>query len=360
MEQTKISIIGAGKLGLCLALNLERAGYFVIAMDVREDYIHELKTRKYKTDEPGVEEFLRTAQNLQVTTSLARALSADVIFICVDTPSTPEYRYDHSKVGQVICDILEHGPSPVRKEIVINCTTFPGYCESLAQEIAPYNYFVSYNPEFIAQGSIMRDQVQADQILIGQADPLAGKILSEIYYRMCGKVPVKTMTRTEAELTKLAVNCFLTTKISFANMIGDIALRYDCDPKVILGSVGSDSRIGAKYLNHGFGFGGPCFPRDNRALSMCAEDVGIDAVISRATDEMNFKHLDYQIDQFLVDHPDKSIPVEMEYLTYKRESTILEESQQLEFALRLQELGYTIKVLDTRKEVTEKTKNLFN
>jgi UDP-glucose 6-dehydrogenase len=142
-------------------------------------------------------------------------------------------------------------------------------------------------------------------------------------------------------------------------MIGDIAERYNCNSHVILDSIGTDSRIGSKYLKPGFGFGGPCFPRDNKALSKCAQIVGVDAVISKATDEMNKLHLEYQIDSFVKNNPDKSKPVEIDYVTYKKESTIIEESQQLKFAVELHKLGYTIKISDSREEVLSQIKNYF-
>lgn len=142
-------------------------------------------------------------------------------------------------------------------------------------------------------------------------------------------------------------------------MIGDIALRYGANPEIILKAIGTDSRIGSKYLNYGFGFGGPCFPRDNRALAKCAEEVGVDAVISKATDESNKKHLEYQIDFFEKNNKDKNKSVEIDFVTYKKESVSVEESQQLKFALGLQEKGYKIKINDERPEVIESIKNLI-
>ena len=142
-------------------------------------------------------------------------------------------------------------------------------------------------------------------------------------------------------------------------MIGDIANRYNCDSNKILSAVGSDSRIGNKYLKPGFGFGGPCFPRDNRALAKCGEEVGINAIISKATDLMNEQHLSYQIQDFVAKNKDKSIPVNIEYITYKKESTLIEESQQLQFALALKNLGYTINILDNREEVIKQVQELY-
>ena len=158
------------------------------------------------------------------------------------------------------------------------------------------------------------------------------------------------MSLIEAEITKLSVNCFLTTKISYANMIGDIAIRYKANPDIILNAVGTDSRIGGKYLKPGFGFGGPCFPRDNRALAKCAEEVGIDAIISKATDEMNKSHLENQIN-FIKENYGKEDVIEIEYLTFKKESDSFQESQQLEFAKRLQSEGFRVRVKDEREEI---------
>jgi UDP-glucose 6-dehydrogenase len=142
-------------------------------------------------------------------------------------------------------------------------------------------------------------------------------------------------------------------------MIGDIASRLGCDADRVLNAIGTDSRIGNKYLKPGFGFGGPCFPRDNRALAKCGEEVGVDAVISKATDEMNEKHLQYQIEDFVKSNPDMSKTVKIDFITYKKDSILIEESQQLKFTLKLKELGYKIKILDQRKEVLTQIKDIL-
>jgi nucleotide sugar dehydrogenase len=355
-----ISILGVGKLGLCLALNLERKGFNIIGVDISTDYTKKLNEKTFISSEKYVTEYLKESNNIEFTTDLKRGLDNDVFFVVVSTPSTKDWKYDHSQIERIANQLIELGKQDKRKDLIINCTTFPGYCKTLQEKLAEYNYHVSYNPEFIAQGTIIRDQVNPDNVLIGESDKYAGDLIESIYKKMCESNPIiNRMTPTEAELTKLSVNCFLTTKISYANMIGDIAERMNCDPNVILSSVGTDSRIGSKYIKPGFGFGGPCFPRDNRALAKCGEEVGVDAIISRATDEMNEKHLEYQIEQFVKNNPDKNKIVEIPYITYKLDSIIIEESQQLKFAIKLKELGYKIKVLDSRKEVTEKIKNIL-
>lgn len=354
-----ISIVGVGKLGLCLALNLEKKGFNVTGVDVIESYVNSLNDKTFTTSEPHVNEYLSESK-IVFTTDLEQALKNDILFVVVSTPSTHEWKYDHTQIESIADRLISYGKQDKRKDLIINCTTFPGYCDTLQAKLEDYNYKVSYNPEFIAQGTIIHDQTHCDNVLIGEADEYAGKLIEHIYSRMCESNPVvNRMDRTEAELTKLSVNCYLTTKISYANMIGDIAGRLGCNANKILTAIGTDSRIGNKYLKPGFGFGGPCFPRDNRALAKCGEELGIDAVISKATDEMNEKHLQYQIEDFVKNNPDKDKVVDIDYVTYKKESTILEESQQLKYAIKLKELGYKIQLLDNRLEVLNQLKNIL-
>ena len=353
----KISIIGVGKLGLCLALNLEKKGYVITGVDVNHEYVTQLNNKNFKSSEPYVNEFLLESKNIHFTSKLEEGLENDIIFIVVQTPSTPDWKYDHSRIDSICQELIKFGKQNRRKDLIINCTTFPGYCDDLQKRLNEYNYFVTYNPEFIAQGTIIKDQLNSDLVLIGQSDDFAGNLVEKIYSTMCESNPiVKRMSRTESEICKLSINCFLTTKISFANMIGDICERMNCNPDLVLSAVGSDSRINNKYLKYGFGFGGPCFPRDNRALSKCAEEVGINAVISNSTDLMNELHLNYQLENFKNKNLDKSSKVILDYVTYKRESTSLEESQQLKFYIKLKEMGYDVEILDDRPEVINELK----
>ncbi len=355
-----ISVLGVGKLGLCLALNLERKGFNVLGVDISENYIQSLNNKTFTSSEPFLNEYLQNATSINFTTDLKASLQNDILFVVVRTPSTHDWKYDHTQIENIADNLISLGRQQARKDIIINCTTFPGYCDTLQTKLQEYNYYVSYNPEFIAQGTIIKDQINCDNVLIGSADEYAAQLIKNIYSNMVESNPTyNVMSRTEAELTKLAVNCFLTTKISYANMVGDIANRLGCNSDIVLKAVGTDSRIGSKYIKPGFGFGGPCFPRDNRALARCGEEVGIEAIISKATDEMNEKHLLYQIEDFLKKHPNKDETIKIDFVTYKKDSTLIEESQQLKFALRLKELGYTIEILDTRDEVLSQLKHII-
>lgn len=359
MTNKNVSIIGAGKLGLCFGLNLKKVGYNVTAMDNNTGYIDMLKNNTFSSSEPEVNDYL-AKYPLEYTNRIEDCLKNNIIFIVVATPSTKDYKYDHTAIDQVCEELMKFGVQKVRKDLIINCTTFPGYCELLGQKMKPFNYAVSYNPEFIAQGTILHDQVNCDNVLIGKYDQFAADLIKNIYDDFVNTKPIyNIVSPTEAELIKLSVNCFLTTKISYANMIGDIALRFGCDPISVLKAIGTDSRIGNKYLGYGFGFGGPCFPRDNRALAKCGEEVGIEAVISIATDRMNELHLNYQISDFISKNTDKNKVIDFDFITYKKESISLEESQRYKFVKALHDLGYRINLLDTRHEMKELKEILY-
>ena len=344
----KIGIIGIGKLGLCFALNMERSGkYNVIGVDLSQSYVDSINNKSLKSDEPDVENYLIDSKNFVATTEISQALISDIIFIIVPTPSSRSGTYDQSYIDKVLSDIIKLGPSPSKKLIVVQSTTTPGYCREAHDRVFPFNYDLIYNPEFIAQGSIIKDQQNPDVVLIGTTSEALIAPVINVYNDIIAKgCRVHVMSHTEAEITKIALNCFVTTKIAFANMVGDLALRMNCDGDKILKAIGEDSRIGSKYLKYGFGYGGPCFPRDNRAFGTVCERNNIYPHIPYATDKSNQSHLINQVAEFTKKHP-QSETVILTDLAYKKGCPIITESQQLEFAVRLAELGYDVTLSDT-------------
>ena len=353
-----ISVIGIGRLGLCFALTLDRAEYDVLGVDISPQYVKAVNDKTLKSDEENVERYLQASQNFVATTSLQSAVEfSDMLYVVVATPSLPTGRYDHSQVDSVVENLIKLGPQK-NKHLIICCTTMPGYCDTVFERLSSYGYAVSYNPEFIAQGTVLRDQARPDTVLIGESNLEVGDKIQEMYERITLNAPaIHRMTRTEAEICKIALNCFLTTKIAYANMVGDIARFAGVRPDPILKAVGSDTRIGKKYLGYGYGYGGPCFPRDNRALALYAGDVGVDALISKASDKSNSYHLDYQIELFKTENSIDTL-VEFAFVSYKPESTMLVESQQLLFAKKLAEEGYVV-ILNERPSVIEEVKNMY-
>ena len=344
VEMTNISILGTGRLGLCLALMLERAGYNVSGLDIREDYVESLNSKTYRTIEPQVEQFLSAATNFKATLNLEESIShSDILFITVRTTSMPDGEYDCSQVGILVDDILELEPFEETKYLIISCNVNPGFSDGVQERLKDHNCVVCYNPEWIAQGSILRDQMYPDVVVIGSNDETASDIIERIYTTACPGDPVfKHMDRLSAELTKISLNCYLTAKISLANMIGDLAAKVGGDPDKILEAIGSDKRIGPKYIKYGYGYGGPCFPRDVRAFIHYANKNGSDATMVEATDKNNKFHIAFQLRQFFDAHPDKSEVIEFDTVTYKPGVIILEESQQLLYATKIAEEGYKV------------------
>ena len=348
----RIGLIGAGRLGLCLALLMEKAGYDVIASDVREDYVKCLNMRLVNTTEPHVQEQLLNANHIHFTTDNLEVIEkSDIIFTLVLTPSLEDGSYDVSNVDDVVSDVIKYGWNKdlSNKSLVIGCTTNPGDCDFFENRLKETGISVFYNPEFIAQGSIIKDLQNADMVLLGGDGKHKGNLVN-IYKKIqygYKEPSIHLMSTKAAEITKIAVNCFLTTKISYANMIGQVLAQsnlYD-EIETVLSSIGSDSRIGHKYMNFGFGFGGPCFPRDNRAFASYAQKVGVEHNIGTTTDNFNDAHATFLKDYF-DKHNIDNLPFCFDYIAYKPETDILTESQQYKLCLDLLDLGYKVYVLD--------------
>lgn len=343
-----IGVVGVGRLGICLALNLEKSGLEVYCVDLDQKRIDQIQNRVQGSIESDVDAYLSIAKNIHASSDFGILRNCDTIFICVATPSTFEGKFDHQYIQNVIQSLQKVEFSSQRVDVIIAATVMPGFTSSLQSELKHTPFVVSYNPEFIAQGTIMRDQQFPDQILIGEADKLAGDKILNLRKRIVRNDPqISRMETTEAEITKLAVNCFLTTKIAFANSIGDLTRQLGGNESTVLNAIGSDKRIGNQFLKYGFGFGGPCLPRDNRALSKAAEGVGIEIPISAATDKSNSLHLDFQLKEFEEKHS-KDNQIVFNQISYKPDSDILEESQQLLFALKLANDGYSVQIIERK------------
>jgi len=352
----KIGVIGAGRLGICFALLCEAAGYEVLVSDIREDYVNDLNKRKIKTHEPEVENLLKVAKNFRATTSNKQVIDeCDLIYTLVATPSLEDGSYDVSDVWRVVDDFQD---ITVKKYFVIGCTTNPGDCDLFKKQL-PSNVKVFYNPEFIAQGSIINDLRTADMVLLG-VDPFANNdnVISDIrklYEKIqTTRAIVCSMSTTAAEITKIAINCFLTTKISYANMLGDVLHHAGCGDEVssVLSTVGTDSRIGRKYLGYGFGYGGPCLPRDNRSFAAFAKKVGLQYNLGTVTDEINNQHAKFVCDYFEKINSNKK-PFYFDSITYKKGTDILTESQQYRLCLDLLDRGYIVYIHNDKKVIEQ-------
>ena len=344
----KIGVIGAGRLGICFALLCEQAGYDVLVSDAREDYVKNLRNKFISTNEPEVSKLLSTSPRLSATNSNSKVIrDCDIIYTLVATPSKRDGSYDVSAVWDVVQDIKKV-KKVQGKAFVVGCTTNPGDCKEFQNELDKSGVDVFYNPEFIAQGTIINDLRTADMVLIGGKRNESYDQLCEIYNRIQETSPkISIMSTTAAELVKLAVNCFLTTKISYANMVGQVMALSGMEEEIptVLGAIGDDSRIGRKYLNFGFGFGGPCLPRDNRAFASYAKKLGLDYNLGDTTDNFNNEHATFIKDYFVYRNP-QNLPFYFDYVSYKKGTDILTESQQYRLCVDLLDDGYEVYIND--------------
>jgi nucleotide sugar dehydrogenase len=293
-------------------------------MDISSSLVAGLRAGTHRSDEPGVAEGLtRSAEWLRPIERLTEAVAAaETVFVCVDTPSTGgEQHYDHTKLGCVLTQLgaIQVGPRPLH--VVICCTVLPGYMDEVAADLLQgcgRPWTLIYNPLFIAQGAILEGLRYPDLVLVGQQDSNAGRAagarLGQLWGRVVGKEVAATCVRRmgmlSAEVAKLGLNCFVTAKIAFANFIGDVCeaaprvLRGSGavpDAAVVLAAIGLDRRVGMAALRPGYGFGGPCFPRDNRALGRFSRRVGVEPVLPSATDAANNAHAEHQAAALLRD-----------------------------------------------------------
>ncbi len=362
----KITVIGIGKIGLCYALCLERAGYRVLGVDLSQEYTDSLNRKTFRSLEPQVNEYLKDSRNFEATTSLKEGLDfSDVCFIAVPTNHLKGTdAYDPTPLTQLLqaIDNLEVS----NKHLVISSTVPPGYIEKIGLPAIQNckNTTLSYNPEFIAQGQIIGDLENPDVVLIGADSKEDGDILEAIQKKLCKNQPsIERMSTASAQIAKMALNCFVTAKIAFANLIGDIADETPgADKFAILGMLGKDSRVGSKYLKPGYGFGGPCFPRDNRAFAEYAASIGIETTSLRATDRINRWHTGYMAEKLIEKSLDEYA---FEDVCYKSNCPvpIIEESQKIAVAKQLAEAGKKVTLIDSGEvlaKVEEEYGTLFN
>ena len=342
-----IGVVGVGRLGICFALLLEQAGHRILGSDIRANYVAGLNRKEITTNEPQLAEMLTASKNFRATTDTRQVVKEnDIIYIMVATPSLADGNYDVSAVWRVVEDVKECDFDIAGKVLVVGCTTNPGDCAKIQQELNRQGVKVLYNPEFIAQGSIIRDLRQADMVLIGGNDQEVMDRYARLYNDIQTTEPcVHTMSLTAAEIVKIGVNCFLTTKISYANTLGQVLIRsgLNADVEKALAAVGSDTRVGTKYLKFGFGFGGPCLPRDNRSFGHYANKLGLKFNLGSIVDGFNREHAGFLRDYFVETNPDH-LPYYMDTISYKKNTDIFEESQQLVLCQDLLAAGYTVYV----------------
>jgi UDPglucose 6-dehydrogenase len=212
--------------------------------------------------------------------------------------------------------------------------------EAVSGKRVGYDIGLCYNPEFIALGNVIEGLLRPDFVLIGESDTRAGGLLEEICRRIVGpSVPVCRMNFVNAELTKISVNTYVTTKISFANMLSEICDKLSgADADIVTAAIGRDGRIGPKYLRGATGYGGPCFPRDTTAFSTMAKRLGVDASLAAATQIVNERQVERLI-AIVAEHTAPGDRVAVLGLSYKPDTGVIDRSQGIMLAAELGRIG---------------------
>ena len=350
----KASVIGLGKLGAPLAACLAARGVTVIGVDNDPCKVDAINQGKPPVNEPGLGELLtKTGGRLRAEPDIETAVTqSQITFIVVSTPSEPHGGFSLRYV-QPVCVAIGRALA-AKQEYHVVCltsTVMPGTTGGPVREILEKSsakrmgteFGLCYSPEFIALGSVIRDFLNPDMLLIGEADKHAGDVLQALYAQVCENQPsVARMTFVNAEITKLAVNTYVTTKISYANLLARICERLPgANVDVITSALGLDTRIGPKYLKGALSYGGPCFPRDNLALAHLARQLGVPPDLAQSVDRFNRSQIHWLAD--LVEERRAGGTVAVLGLTYKAGTDVVEEAAG--FLLAQELAGRGVKVL---------------
>jgi UDPglucose 6-dehydrogenase len=358
-----ISVVGLGKLGAPLAAAFAARGFRVTGVDVDANKVRAINRGEEPVHEPGLRELLQEREGrLRATDCVEDAVGeSEATFIVVSTPSEPGGGFSL----RYVLPCLEAIGKTLRTKtgfhlVVLTSTVMPGSTggevrqalERASGKTCGKHFGLCYSPEFIALGSVIRDFYFPDFLLIGESDERSGEMLGEIYRRTCKNTPfVARMNFINAEITKLAVNTYITTKISYANMIARLCEKLpEADANVVTSALGLDTRIGPRYLKGAVSYGGPCFPRDNRALAALAARCGAFADLAEATDKFNRAQIQW-LAELVKSHKRGNETIGILGLTYKPDTDVVEEAFGLLLAQELSSANVPVVVYDPSANV---------
>ncbi len=361
----RIAIVGTGYVGLVSAACFAELGHEVIGVDIDAAKVKKLKSGKSPIYEPGLEELIvknLKTKRLSFTTDLTEALPlVDIVFSAVATPPDKDHRADLKAVFIVAETVAKH----VTKDIIfVNKSTVPvgtgKLCEEkiaaiLKKRGVDVSVPVISNPEFLREGMAVPDTLMPDRIVVGinreaaDHDPQydrAVKMVEELYRPITrvGK-PLVFMSRESAEVVKYASNAFLATKISFINMLAELAEKAGADVRSIATGMGLDGRIGPRFLHAGIGYGGSCFPKDIKALLVTAKDYGVDMSIVSSTDKINQRARERFIEKILKNIPKKSV-IAVWGVSFKPKTDDMRDAPSLDIIPALLKAGHKVRAYD--------------
>jgi UDPglucose 6-dehydrogenase len=295
----KVGVIGIGHVGLITAACMAELGHDVVGMDDDAEKVESVAARRVPFYESGLSELLDRAFDsgrLRVTGEVAEAVrDVDVVFICVGTPSREDGSPNMAFVQQAAASVAQQaiGPVVVAEKSTVPVRTGERIRHALSLQSKArgdgFHHDVVSNPEFLREGTAVRDTLEPDRVVVGADSEHAHDVMRELYQPLLDRHQcpyVATDVRT-AELIKHASNAFLATKISFINAVARICELAGADVETVADAMGHDPRIGRAFLNAGLGYGGSCFPKDVNAFIHISAQLGYDFGVLRETDRIN-------------------------------------------------------------------------
>ena len=361
MKDFKVSVVGLGKLGSSLSACFASRGYEVLGYDINEANNKNFNKGKPPINETDLDKYFRKYKSKFKSSSLENViLNTNISFIVIPTPSSKNGSFSAKYANDVFSKI-----SKILKKkkdyhlFVLVSTVLPGTSRNILlqkfYDNKVFNFGYCYSPAFIALGQIIKDFLEPDFLLIGQLDKKSGTSLRNFYESIYKKsMNYRIMSLESAEITKLSVNTYITNKISYANMISEVAQRIPfTNIDDITSAIGSDSRIGNKYLKAGLGFAGPCFPRDNKAISFIGKKIGADTSLALTTEKFNLSLNKNNLKKYLK-YFKKREKVAVLGLSYKPNTNSLDESQSLDLSNLLSKNKYKVFCHDKKLNTIDK------
>jgi len=361
----KIGLIGVGRCGLPIALNFEQKGFEVIASSYKQEYVETLNKKISYSTEPHVKELLKHSKIVFTTDNQKIIDECDVIYLLVPTPSLPSGDYDMQAIENVMNDFRRYKGNLRNKVCIIASTTNPGYSETVSNSVKDIGLDVAYCPIFIAQGSVYKDfENTLKKTMVGTDNELAFLKAKKFFLAMNKpNMKISNISFTALEILKMSYNCFYTMKVSFANQIGQLLYRSGSwkDKETFYETLRNYDIVGPKAANFGFGFGGPCLPRDNMSLVKFAKKMGVDYDIGHVVDKLNDNHLTFLLELYTKQNKE-NLPYYFSYISYKQGTDLDEPAQQHDLAELFMQNGVKVYVYPSEylnKSIAKKLKDKF-